>query len=302
MLGRLALSTVWNADRVGAFVPALGQARALGFESVELSGAAPDLAAVPAAIRELRLHIESADGRLGRPIQDETDLLEPAFAATEESDREVAVSALIAAAARARRAGTNRVLIRCGVVPVAGAHERFEDWAVRSSLGGITDEIREEAAVLMREREAIRDAHLDGACRTLHRIARADPEIRWLILPASRPHALPLPDEIEHLLAELPVAQPAYVHDTGAAAVLAGLGVASADEWLRVADRRLAAVRLSDAFACESGLPPGSGSVDWETVRDGLVAGLPRVLHVTRPSAPEEILEGARFLESAGIV
>jgi hypothetical protein len=238
---------------------------------------------------------------MGRKAADEAAALDPDFSATDGALRDRAAAALLASARRARLAGTNVVVVRCGTVPVPGADERFDDWARRSALGGITDEMREEAAKLMRERETLRDDHLDAACRTLHAIARKDPETRWCILPAARPHALPLPDEIEHLLAELPGARPAYVHDTGAAAVLSGLGVMPADRWLREADRRLAGVRLSDAFACGTGLPPGSGAVDWETMRDGLVSGLPRVLHLAPTITPEDLLEGARFLESSGL-
>jgi hypothetical protein len=128
------------------------------------------------------------------------------------------------------------------------------------------------------------------------------PETEWWILGAGRPDALPLPDEIEHLVAELPGGRPAYVHDVAGAAVLADLGVAAADAALRVADRHLAAVRLSDAFGLETGLPPGSGSVAWETVRDALTAGLPRILHLTRAPTDEELRESVRFLYGRGVV
>jgi hypothetical protein len=210
------------------------------------------------------------------------------------------VDGLLAVAAAARRAGTNRVIVRCGAVDVPGAGARWEDWSRRTALAGVTDDVREEAAALLAEREVRRDAHLDAACRALHRLVRSEPEIDWWILPAAAPHALPLPDEIEHLLAEIPADRPAWVHDVASASVLSNLGVAPADAALRAADRRLAAIRVSDAFGLETGLPPGSGAVDWATVRDASAAGLPRILHVTRPCSAEELGEAAGFLGRLG--
>jgi len=293
----LAISTSWNVGRTGSFAAALAEIRSLGFSAAELAGEGGDLAAVPSAARERRIRLVAADGMFTRTAARDVDRLEPGFASTVPEERERAAAALLTVAARAKRCGTNRVLIRCGGVAVAGAEERFADWEKRAALGGVSDEIREEAATLRGEREAARDAHLDAACRTMNALSRADPETEWWILPAARPDAFPLPDELEFLLAEIPGGRPAFVHDPAAAAVLASLGVAPATAWLDVAGGRLAALRLSDAFGLETGLPPGSGIVDWASVRDATVAGLPRILHVTRACSPEELLEAARLVE-----
>jgi sugar phosphate isomerase/epimerase len=290
----LAMSTTWNVARTGGFAASLAEIRRLGFTAVELAGEGPDLASVPAALRETRLSVVAADAGLGRTARAPADRLEPGFASLVESERERAVSALLAVAARAKRCGTDRVAVRCGVVAVPGADERFEDWARRSALGGVDDGIREEARTLLEERAARRDAHLDAACRTLHALVRADPETHWWILPAARPHALPLADEIEHLLAEIPGDRPASVLDPATAAVQASLGAGTFESWLDAGASRVAAARLSDAFGLEAGLPPGAGTVDLRRVREGLAPSLPRILRITRECGAEEVLEAAR--------
>jgi sugar phosphate isomerase/epimerase len=296
----ISVSTAWNAERHAGWTSAAAELLALGHGRIALDGAAlhPDAAAAGRAVRAAKGEIVALFAPPPRCTEpgsvqrfSTSGLVSPR---TEE--RAVAVAAALAAARAAMDAGTTRVVLRVGELPELDA-SRESRWLDRLVREGRTESLSTEIDAALAASRGDRPRFVEALCRALFEVARAAPDVRWLMETPSSAAGFPRPDEAEIVFGELPGRRIGYWHDTGHAARLAALSVVPAEEWLARLGPRTGGVTLVDWSPSAGGLPPGAGVVDWTPLRGQLTAAMPRVLRLD-PSFPGPLLADA--LREAG--
>jgi len=140
---------------------------------------------------------------------------------------------------------------------------------------------------------------LDGLCRTIHAVRERWPAARLALSGAAGPNGAPQAAEIELIAGDVGGIE--YWHDVSAAEAAADHGGADPREWLDRNGGRCAGMALSDHDGTNDYLPPGSGRVDWPTLREQaprtalrVVRIDPRIGAAALPAALE-CLKGAGF-------
>jgi sugar phosphate isomerase/epimerase len=291
----IAVSTAWNAARHAGYASAVGELLALGHASIALDGAAlhPDAAA---ALRTVR----AAKGEIVALFAPPPGRTEPGsvqrfstsgLVAPRPEERAPAVAAALAAARAAMDAGTTRVVLRVGELPEVDA-SRETRWLDRLVREGRTDALAREIDAALAASRKDRGRFVEALCRALFELARAAPDVRWLMETPASTSGFPLPDEAEIVFGELPGRRLGYWHDAGHAARLAALSAVPAQEWLSRLGPRAGGATIVDWSPSGGGLPPGAGVVEWAALRGQLTAAMPRVLRLD-PSFPAPLLADA---------
>jgi hypothetical protein len=287
----IAVSTSWNASRHAGWAPAVAELVALGHRVVALDAAAlhPDAAAARRGLAAVRGSVvalfapapggaDGDDGPLG--------LCDP-----DRSRRRVAMQAAASAARVAADAGTGLVVLRAGAIPDLEA-DGERRWTDRLARGEDDERIRADAAEVLRAAASARHRYLDALCRALFELARAAPDVTWLLETPSSLLGLPLPSEVEAVVDELPGRRVGYWHDAALAARLGALGVAPASSWLESLGSLTGGLTLCDWTPGEARLPVGSGRVDWAGLLAQATAAMPRVLRLAS-TFPAPLLDDA---------
>jgi hypothetical protein len=287
-----AVSTAWNAERHAGWASAVGELAALGHLAVALDGAAlhPDAAAAARVVRAARGEVVALFAPPPRR-DDAGRIASEGLVSPRPERRAVAVDAAIAAARAALAAGTTRVVLRVGELPVLDP-SREARWLDRLTREGRTPALAAEidAAVAADARD--RERFVEALCRALFDLTRVVGDAQWLLETPSRASGFPRPDEAEVVFGELPGRRIGYWHDAAHAARLAFLGVLPAEEWLARLGRRAVGVTICDWSSTADGLPPGAGVVDWTALRGQLTDAMPRVLRLDT-SFPAALLADA---------
>jgi len=295
----IAVSTSWNAARHAGWSPAAAELLALGHASIALDGAAlhSDAAAALRTVRAAKGEIVALFAPA--PRRDDAGLASEGLVSPRPEKRATAVAAAAAAARAAMDAGTTRVVLRVGELPELDA-SREARWLDRLIREGRTDALTREIADALAASRKDRDRFVEALCRALFELARAAPDVRWLMETPSSASGFPLPAEAEIVFDELPGRRLGYWHDPAYAARLATLGVVAADEWLSRLGPRAGGVTISDFAGTSGGLPPGAGVVDWTSLRAQLTAAMPRVLRLDASFPAALLADAVREARSLG--
>jgi len=299
----ISVSTAWNAARHAGWAPAAAEIVALGHSAVALDGAALHSDAMAAAreVRAVRGEIVALFAP--PPRRDDTSVAVEGLVAPGAERRQASVGAAIAAGRAALDAGTRRVVLRVGEIPDLDP-SRETRWRDRLLREGSSQALAEEVRAVHASVASDRPRFVDALCRALFDAARAVPEAQWLLETPSRALGLPMPDDVEAVLGELPRRAIGYWHDAGHAARLAALGLVPAEEWLARLGPRTAGVTLADWSPSGGDLPPGAGVVAWTALRAQLTDAMPRVLRLD-PAVPAAFLADAvreAAVRSGGLV
>ena len=281
----IAISTSWNAPRHAGWTDAVRELARLGHRHVALDGGAlhSDAAAAGQAARDNRGKVVA----LFAPAFG--DALGPSLCSPREELAKVARKAALAAAAAAEQAGTPRVVLRPGRLPtVDGGRE--QTWLERMQNQGTSEALRADVRHTLVADRVIRERCLEMLCRSLHVLIKARPDTHWLLETPDSPLGLTLPDEAEMVFAEFPRTKLGYWHDSGHAARLAVLGAAPQEEWLGRLARVARGVTLADWSPIADRMPPGSGSVQWRSLRFQVNDAMHRVLAID-PEYPAALLD-----------
>ncbi|MBI4614850.1 MAG: hypothetical protein HY720_14660 [Planctomycetes bacterium] len=139
-------------------------------------------------------------------------------------------------------------------------------------------------------------------CRSLHALARAEPDALWCIPTPSGPAGMPLASELAWIFEDLSPERIRYWHRTGAAGRLARLGLCEVEAWLAHIDARAAGVLLDDLSGESTGLLPGMGEADFRALARALPPAAERVLPAVVDLGPIEVRAAMDVLETAGIL
>jgi len=145
-------------------------------------------------------------------------------------------------------------------------------------------------------------SRLDRACRILHVPLRQFPEIGIALLTPAQADDFGRPDELDAIFEDLGARRRlAYWHDAGRARVLAARSIVTEVDWLSRHGARCAGVDACDASGTISGLPAGSGEIDFVELRSAVGAQVPFVARVDPFAGPAPLLGAVRFLRELGL-
>jgi len=287
----IAISTSWNAARHTGWTDAVRELAHLGHRHVALDGAAlhSDAVAAGRAAREGRGRVVALFAPGAGSVAGSVMGVAPSLCAPRVDATRRAIQAARAAAEAAEQAGTPRVILRAGRVPVLDA-DREQTWLEQMRNHGTSDALRADVRHTLVADRVSRERCLESLCRSLHTLVKARPDTHWLLETPDSPLGLPLPDEAEIVFAELPGTKIGYWHDSGHAARLAVLGAAPQDEWLGRLAPATRGVTLADWSPIADRMPPGSGSVQWRSLRFQVNDGMFRVLALD-PEYPAALID-----------
>jgi sugar phosphate isomerase/epimerase len=297
----VALSTMWAIGQFPSLTGFFEAGRELGFSRFELNH----------AVDSSMLEGLSLDGEI-------TSIHEPCpadismkvlkcrnwlISASDEEDRRQGVLVTRRSIDLAHRLGAQAVVVHPGKVDV--------DPSLESALVDlyITGQFDQPVYAMAKERlEAARAAQAEHNMRSVRQslIELADyAERRRIRLGLeNRLHYLeiPLPHELEDLLALDLGETVGYWHDIGHAQVLEHLGFNPHEAWLRQFAERMIGVHLHDVVGVTDHLAPGLGQVDWTMVATYLPASALRTCEFKSPNTPHQVSAGLRLLADCRIL
>jgi sugar phosphate isomerase/epimerase len=252
-----------------------------------LAGPAPralDWAGLAAGARDLPVRFAAV--RVGSVFAER--LVTAGLASSQEGERQVAMQAVQQAVGIARTLNCPQVVLEPGLVPVLGEIEA-EDLGEANYRW-----TPERAQALLARRKVGRNPALDRACRAVHTLARAFPEIRFSLTAGRSLRAVADREALLDLFADLHQLELGYWHDAAVAARREQVLGEPQGEWLESFGNRLSGMTLGDASPDGMYLPPGAGGVDYGLCRSYLPqagAALPVALELD-PAVPSGELPG----------
>ncbi|MBM4059821.1 MAG: hypothetical protein FJ265_01825 [Planctomycetes bacterium] len=184
-----------------------------------------------------------------------------------EAERRAAAAAVQKAVALARQLGCPRIVFEPGAVAVLGEVE-CEDLGDGSYTWS-----HDRAQALLARRKAGRNVALDRACREVHGIVRAFPDVEFSLAAGRSLLSLADRASLQDLFEDLRSLRLGYWHDAAIAARREQVLGEPQGEWLQTFGNRLSGMDLGDAGPDGMYLPPGSGAVDYGLMASSLRRG-----------------------------
>lgn len=207
------------------------------------------------------------------------------LASANEGERWEAARAVEQAVGVARTLGSRLVILEPGLVPVSGEIE--EDDLGEPSYRWT----RERVTALLARRSVRRDVALDQACRSLHMLVRAYPEVTFCITSGRSIRSVADRAGLVDLFEDLRQLPLGYWHDPAIWARREEEIGEAPGEILETLGNRMMGMSLGDASRDGMYLPPGFGGVDYGLLASYVPreAPLPAVLELDPSVSPREL-------------
>jgi len=290
---------MWALTRDEPFAEFFPTARALGFSHQELNHqVTPEmlLTVDPESLRIESVH-EPCPCATPRAVRQEQGIQ---MSSLDETLRSQAVEFVRGSIHLTHQLGATAVVVHPGEVPVGEEHEQ----RMRALYGEGTNSSSEYAAVKERfieERMKAAPRHLDALRRSLLELVD-DAEsmgVRLGLENRDYYYEIPLPDELEELLAIRPGVIE-YWHDAGHAEKLEQLGFYSQREWLERFGHRMIGIHLHDNDGLVDHIAPGLGTIDWDLVSKFIPSDAIRTFEVRGFTTPDQIRIAQELLHGKG--
>ncbi len=298
----ISLSTMWSADQKMPFAETFGLARKLGFVGFEFSNKI-----TPRLYQEwdrnkyyvATIH-DPCPSEFGYTELKRQDV---AISSLDETQREKAVDNLKRSIDLAVRLSSRSVVVHCGSVHCDQTKDKKLRQLFLKGQSGTSEfsQLQEESIT---DRNRHKEPHFSQVIRSLEEVipfARGS-GVAIALENRNRYHDLPLPDELEILLALCEEPWFGFQYDAGHAHNLEALGMVGKGEWLRRFHHRLIGVHLHDVNGLQDHLAPGMGEVDFSSLAPYLVDGVLRTLEVSPDCTIEQIAHGLEVLVDHGCV
>jgi sugar phosphate isomerase/epimerase len=193
--------------------------------------------------------------------------------------------------------GAAAVVLHCGLVEmnneIQGLYKYFNSNRLDS----------EEAKIFIRsklkERESRKPKHMDSLLTSLDRLVPVAEKQGVLLGLENRYHYHELPglDDFRLIFDTFKGAPIGYWHDTGHAHANETLGFIGKSALLHNYADQLIGIHLHDAIGLDDHIPPGSGEIDFASLKPFLKADTIKVIEL-KPGIPaSEVSEGIRFVQ-----
>lgn len=290
---------MWMQHRFAHVRPFAVEAKALGFDAIELSHTVtPEMVegVRPGQIMVSSLHypaptMRHSTGSIGDRL----------LASLDEDERSWAVQQGYRTLEFAAALGASAVCVHLGRVEMDVHHS----WALEQRFLGGQGGSPVYVALLRQivaEREMRRGPHLDAARRSLRALAKraAEVGVRLGVENRRHPFEIPMPDELDMLLSDVDDNVVGLWYDTGHSHVLAKLGFFTEQTWLADFARRTVGVHYHDAVGARDHLLPGIGDVDFASVAAVLPPEAVRVCEFDWYYSAQELVQGREALCDLG--
>ncbi|MFN0207086.1 MAG: sugar phosphate isomerase/epimerase family protein [Planctomycetota bacterium] len=270
----------------------------LGFRSIMISNhdVAPRPGNVSEAILKLGVKIDAAfagclEGRTGvRRASEE-------LASLDEGRRTRAVRSIQDHAAFAKALQCQVIVISGGAAEGVGVDERVRHIEGLADRGAPTGELIEEVKLLVSRN---REKHLESLCRSLHAATRGNPDMKFAILPASRPGELLDSSAVDDVFSDVKSTNLFVWFDAGASRAGELTGCEPTVTILEKCARRIIGIQLHDSRGMRQHFIPGEGTVDWKLIKEHTPRFALRVVDLDVGAGAHAVHESVRVLTALG--
>jgi sugar phosphate isomerase/epimerase len=291
----IALSTMWSIGRFPSLADFFRAGRELGFDQFELNHA------VNSGMLD-GLSLSGIINAIHEPCPADLSVAELKrrnwlISAPDEDDRRRGVFAIQRSIDLAHELGVGALVVHPGRVDI--------DPALESALVDLYKAGREGQPEYLFAQQRLVAARVAHAGRNLSAVRKSLLELaehaarRGVQLGLENRlhyHEIPLPDELDELLALDLDGVVGYWHDIGHAQVQENLGFGAHKEWLGRFAARMIGVHLHDVVGVKDHLAAGLGQVDWEMVAGYLPAAALRTCEFHPSNSPEQVADGLKWL------
>ncbi len=298
----VALSTMWHVDQAGSFNAAFEHAKNIGIARFELNHqvTAQHLADFDRDRNYVSTVHDPCPALISPDDLKKNDLL---VSSTDEVKRRQGVDIVKRTVALAVNLGSRSVVLHVGSIQCDRSRDRELRVLFNKGLHG-TSEYERLKNEMIKHRAEFTPAHMEAVLKSLEEIIAFSrgSNIAIGIENRYRYYDIPLPGEMEKLLAVSDESWYGFQLDTGHAAALERLGLCEKDIWLKKFADRIIGVHLHDVAGIYDHQVPGKGSVDFAALAAYLPEYCQRTMEINPRATPEDLLDGMRLLTKSGCI
>lgn len=297
----LALSTSWKSKEL-----INGEILVQALEGFDVSGTELDYRIKEAVFRQMKKPLKRSDLRVVSihnyfPIpaviphsKGGGDLF--LLSHPDREERQRAIQWTIKTIEHANDLEAKAVILHCGYVEMNTETDVLYDYWE-------TDRIHSEEAQAfirqkLKERDLLKTKHLDSLLFSIDRLIRVAEKQNITIGIENRYHYYELPgfDDFEVLFAEFEGGPVGYWHDTGHAFANEVLTIIPSGALLKTYSDKLIGVHLHDAIGLDDHLAPGTGKIDFKSIKPFLKNDTLLVVEL-KPGTPDSaVSQGVQFI------
>ncbi|MGB9791188.1 MAG: sugar phosphate isomerase/epimerase family protein [Thermacetogeniaceae bacterium] len=218
------------------------------------------------------------------------------FISEDPETRERAVKATINTLKRAADVGAKAVVCHLDYVPM---QREVEEFAAMLRSEGNTAEVKAAREMLRKLRREMSLLYLDKVLLSLESIleAAAKLEVKVGLETRCGYHEIPIPEELEVILAKFSGAPIGYWHDFGHAHSLDRHGFYRHEEILKRFSQAIIGVHIHDVKGTRDHLPPGKGEIDFKTLLAYIPPEAIKTIEVAEAHNAALVRQGLEHLE-----
>jgi sugar phosphate isomerase/epimerase len=223
------------------------------------------------------------------------------LASLDKEEREKAITHTIRTIETANRLEAKAVIIHLGSVSIKSENNTFIELLKQNKIK--SEEGRKLIQLKKEERRKKKAAHLDAACFSLERIARAAEREGILIGIENgyKINKIPDPAELGLILDRFEGAPVYFWYDAGHARFQENIGFIDSVRLLTRFRKKLIGIHLHDIKMDNDHLPPGKGEIDFPLIAKLLPDGTIKVMELHHKATEEEVSAGMAYLRKIGI-
>ncbi|UCG09219.1 MAG: sugar phosphate isomerase/epimerase [Desulfobacterales bacterium] len=297
----LALSTSWKSTETTDAEALLEFFHRLDISALELEYRISESTyqQMRKPLKKSRLKVVSAHNFFPKPsIKPESRASGDFFMLTslDEEERHHAVQWTVKTISHAAELGAKAVVLHCGRVVMDREldilYQFFKSNQIQSKAS------QDFIGKKLSERDELKPRYLENLLYSLDQLSRVADKFGILLGLENRFHydELPTLEDFETLFRRFKGAPLGYWHDTGHAFVNESLTTIPAGALLNAYGDKLIGVHLHDAIGIKDHLAPGTGKIDFESLKSYLKPDTIKVLELKPQVADFEVARGIRFI------
>lgn len=168
-----------------------------------------------------------------------------------------------------------------------------------------SEEYAQARRQMVSHRSSLAEAHLSQVIKSLVEIAEFNNRCKGVALALenrARFYDLPLPDELEQMLAVMGGGAFGFQYDIGHAIALDKLGLVDNKTWLERFGSRIVGMHIHDVDGLTDHLVPGQGTVNYGKITPYIPENAIKTLEISPKARIEEIAAGLSVLEKSGLI
>jgi len=298
----VALSTMWHVDQPGSFNEAFEKAKSIGIARFELNHqiTANHLADYDRDRNYISTVHDPCPALISLDELKKNDLL---VSSLNDNKRQQGVDIVKRTIDLAVSLGSRSVVLHVGSIQCDRSRDRELRLLYNKGLHGtsVYDNVKEE---MVKHRADHALAHVDAVRKSLEEIIAFNRGCGIVIGIENRYryYDIPLPEEMESLLAISDESWFGFQLDAGHAAALERLGLCEKDIWLKKFANRIVGVHLHDVAGIADHQVPGKGSVDFAALAAYLPENCQKTMEINPHATPADLLAGMHLLAETGCI